>query len=294
MNFNTLTPQFRYLLDLLIVCLKKHQYISFYYDFSQVDANKTAGVKAAFTRGLSSFYNVIGFTDFVPGFLTNINGGGFPKTRSPIVFVILLNFNYRNPKHRNLLEEISFAKIEYIIISSTDIDLVRYKPYLFIKADLNNLKALEFFLFYINNYLRLNLCLPYHKLRAEVSGKFRYKILLTNYLYIISIIRNPENIIREIAIYLHTTKKKFRLRDFRRLETSIKYFILPTVIKAKFYKRVFSNIAFTESLYKNRKLIRKRLLAHYKMLIRKADKVISVYKIRKLLIKFRKAKLKFV
>lgn len=294
MIFNTLTPQFRYLLDLLIVCLKKHQYISFYYDFSQLDASKTDGVKAAFTRGLSSYYNVIGFTDFVPGFLTNINGGGFPKTRTPIVFVILLNFNYQNPKHRNLLEEIIFAKIEYIIISSTDVDLVRYKPYLFIKADLSNLKALEFFLFYINNYLRLNLPLSYHKLRAEVSGKFRYKILLANYLYIISIIRKPENIIREIAIYLYSTKKKFRLKDFRRFETSIKYFILPTNIKAKFYKQVFSNISFTEALFRNRKLVRQRLLAHYKMLIRKADKVISIHKIRNLLRQFKKNKVKFV
>lgn len=294
MIFNTLTPKFRYLLDLFLICLKKHQYIGFYYDFSGIDPSTTVGVRGAFSRTLSSYYNLLGFTDFVPGFLTNVNGGGLPRTRTPIIFMVLLNFNYRNPKHRNLLDEIIFAKIEYIIISSTDMDLVRYKPYLFIQADLSNMKALEYFLFYLTNYLKLNLPVAYHKIRAEDGGKYKYKILLVNYLYIISILRNSKNILYEIAIYLYTTKNKFSFSDFSSIQTCIKYFIHPTKIKIKFYRKCLSSRVFTESIYRNRKALRDIFFTRLKNLVLNAKKIISIKKLKALLIRFKKQNLKFV
>lgn len=294
MIFNTLTPKFRYILDLFLISLKKHQYIGFYYDFSGIDPRTTGGVKSAFSNALSSYYNLLGFTDFVPGFLTNVNGGGLPRTRTPLVFMVLLNFNYRNPKHRNLLDEIIFAKIEYIIISATDMDLVRYKPYLFIKADLSNMKALEYFLYYLTNYLKLNLPVSYHKIRAEDGGKFKYKMLLINYVYLISVLRNSKNILYEIAIYLYSTKTKFRLSDFSSIRTCLKYFTYPTKIKIKFYNKCLSRMVFMDSLYRNRKAIRDIFFQRLKGFLMNAKKIISFTKLKELLRTFRKHKLTFV
>lgn len=293
MLLNTLTPVFKKFLQLLLLTIKSHQMVGIYYDTNHLDRPTGSKIKLTLQADFGGYYNIIPFTEYIPGFLTNPDGVSLFGGKSNFAFIIFLNFNYRSPKQRSLLQELINYKIEYILISSTDLDLVGYVPYLYIKADLSNMNLFNIFRFYASTFLKLNLNSVRHNFADKSQFAFKTKLLVLNCLYLINLFRKPKLLNKEIAIYCYTLKKKKLLRsNFEVLRKFVPMLLLRTKLKQKFYIKLIKE-PFISDLLKSKRVLKYKLCSIFKTYLIHPFRFISFFKIKKYIIEFKSRRLKF-
>ncbi len=295
--FTTLTPNFRHFLYTLLVSIKKHQLIGVYYDASHLEKEDAGEIKTQIINEFGLYYNVLTFFDFIPGFLTNPDGVGLFPRRPQFTFVIFLNFNPNDNHHRFLLDELIDSRIEYILISPYDFDLVAYVPYLYLKTNLNNIDTFQIFQFYVKNFLKLHLKPNRHnQVFFNVTRSFPNninldrKLAILNRFYLIGILRSKRLINIQIAKFLYFNNQKcVKRKYFSNLTYFIKIIGFKLTKITKFYKYAFKSLVF-KKLYKARKKIFKTFKLYIKRVMRKPHNYIKLPKIRQYYLRLKKSK----
>ena len=233
----TLTPEFKNFLFVLERGIKLHQKIGIFYDMLYIsDLNICEMISSEFSAIFKDFYNVIFFSDYIGGFLTNKEGNIF-RNFKPYSFIIFLNFDYLNVRHCSFLNELRSAKIEYIIISSNSIDVLSYTPFLFLHLDLNKLNILKIFQLYLSTYLKQNLKIIGKKnnqysslLLNKNKSKLYYLISLS--IFLISLLKKKQILYYQLNFgffcFIKKTVTKISFKTF------LKILLAPTLFRKEF------------------------------------------------------------
>lgn len=267
MLFNTTTPAFRYLLHIIFESVKAHQIIGMYYDVNIFTHEKSKETFTLLKKDFSIYYNILLFHNYVPGFLTNNLLINPPK----FTFLIFLNFDYKNYKHRSLLNEIITSKIEYIILSPYNMDLVAYNPFFYLNIDLNNLSVLHIFRFYLKNFLNLKINHPKY-LMYKPDDIHKRHLYVFNLFYALIVLHNKDEFKTILAFFL--AKKKYTVIPFHLLKLKknlLKVLLYPTETKKDFFEKFGSEFAL-KYLYKYKKFIARTLIKNLSLVVKNLRK----------------------
>ena len=169
MLFNTLTIHFKYFLHTFLLSIKARGLTAVYYDTKTLSKERAGEIYLILHKELGIYKNIVIFTDFVPGFLTNPVGATLFPYEVDFNLVIFFNFNPRSAHQSYLLNELNFAKIEYILISPYPMDLVQYVPFLYLQLDLSDGLVFKIFRFYLNKYLSYNIDVNDHNNNSKYN-----------------------------------------------------------------------------------------------------------------------------
>lgn len=274
MLFTSITPNFRFFLHTLLLSIKSRGLVALYYDIKILP--KEDGDKLYFDllKELSVYKNIVIFTDFVPGFLTNPDGASLFPYEVDFNLVIFFNFNPKSLHQRYLLNELNFAKIEYILISPYPKDIVKYVPFLYLELDLNDIVVFRIFRFYLTKYLSYNLDPRDH------NSDFNYNILKINYMlfnliYIYFLISKKDLCNNHLSIYFSEHKyKELPIKTLKSTKSLLKILSYKTETRVLVFKEFFDK-NLVQSLFTIGKWIIKKVFNKIKKFIKEPDKFLD-------------------
>jgi hypothetical protein len=272
MQFLTLTTIFRQFLFTIMSAIRLHQPVAFYYDTKLLSQKDSDLLINELSAEYEKYYNVTVFNEFIPGFLTNINGRPQFHKKINYTLVVFLNYNPRSARQVSLLNEFIKLKFEYIIISPYEIDLVAFVPFMYINFDLNNKSLLKLFNVYLFNYLELYIDKDQLRLKGDISIQTLYNY---NCFYCLALLKKP-NILKN-HLETHITS----ITDILTPNALALILLKNTPIKTEFLTYYYNkqNIPILNQYHeKLKKKFVKKLIKLFKFLQKKYKKKIKEYK----------------
>jgi hypothetical protein len=236
--------------------IRLHQRVAFYYDVTQLSHKDGEAISDKLRQIYGLYYNMVFFSDYVPGFLSNLESTTLFEQKPNFTFVVFLNYDARSPHQSSLLNEFIKRKYEYIIFSPYEMDLVAYVPFIYINANLNDLLLLKLVNFYLMEYIAMFVNYKRHNLKGDV---YIQTIFNLNCLYCLLLIQDTN------LLELHLKEFVFSLKDLKR-ENLLSILTRPTLRKTKFFI-MYETPERIQIIKKQQKVIRRLFLKKFNRLI---------------------------
>lgn len=242
MQHNIFTPEFRYLLYIILTCIRLNQHLGIYYDKNELGDQAYSGTMYAFLeKYFKKYSNISIFIEFVPGFLSNpYSNSNTYEYESKFSLILILNFNPLSHIQTGLIKELQVRRIEYILITPQyELNVAYLKPFFHMTSlDLNNWELLDFFFKIIDRFISINTksSVEIKKEEKELKNTKNKYYYFKSLLYLNILISNDQLYKNHIKKYIKTNQDILNI-------SNIKKYIIMFLRDSKYkygFKKIFS------------------------------------------------------